>query len=118
MADSQNALDRIAAAFEGIYDELRKAGNRYWPEPKLQRESKVTHVPNEEDKARESLGIDERPIDQWLEDLGDPEGDDQVIGPRTAQWLKDHQEPDARPQAASAPSGPKARRSRKTESKA
>ena len=81
MSDKDNdlvsVLARIASAFEGMNEELRKAGNRYWPEPKPQREAIVSRIQNEEDKAKENLGIgDDRPIKEWLNDLGDEEDDD------------------------------------------
>ncbi len=88
-------FERIASAFEGIHDELKHAGTRYWPTAKPQREPVVSRIPNEEDKAKESLGIDGKPINEWLSDL-DTEEDDGIIGERTAQWLKDH------PQASNA----------------
>ena len=99
------SFEKIASALEGIHGELRKAGNRYWPEPRPQREAVLSRIPNEEDKAKESLGIDGKPIKEWLADLDIPEEDDGIIGERTAQWLRDHpkekQASDAGPEAPS-----------------
>ncbi len=92
------AYEVIGKALEGIHEEIRLAGKRYWPAPGEQREPVLSHVPNEEDEARRNLGISDGPIEDWLE-LDEP------IGERTAQWLKDHPEegkkPDAGPEVAS-----------------
>jgi hypothetical protein len=85
------AFSRIASALEGFHEEVRKAGKRYWPEPGQQKESVVSHVPTEEDKIKERQGSgDDRPIKEWLSDLGDPEGDAGIVGDRSRQWIIDH----------------------------
>ena len=85
------SFDKIAVALEGLHEEARKAGKRYWPEPGQQKEAIVSHVPTEEDRIRERQGIDEgKPIDEWLSDLGDPEGDAGIVGERSRQWILDH----------------------------
>ena len=103
------SFDKIAVALEGLHEEARKAGKRYWPEPGQQKEAIISHVPTEEDRIRERQGIDEgKPIDEWLSDLGDPEGDAGIVGERSRQWIIDHPEevtktkvPDAGAKAAS-----------------
>ena len=109
------SFERLAIAMEGVRDEFRKAGSRYWPEPKPQREPVVSRIENEEDRAKKNLGVDERPIMEWLE-LDDTE-DDGIIGERTAQWLKDH--PQASNAGAQIASGgkPGSTGSKKTKSK-
>ena len=99
------ACEAIAEGLKGIHEELRKAGNRYWPEPKPQRESIVSRIPNEEDKAKESLGLDGKPLTAWLTLEDEDDEDDGAIGERTKQWLRDHPKeapevPDARPEVA------------------
>ena len=90
MTNDQNerlvvAYESIGKALEGIHEEVKGAGRRYWPKPGEQRESVLTRVPNEEDEARRNLGISDGPIEDWL-NLEDTE----CIGERSAQWLRDH----------------------------
>ena len=87
------AFTQIAKALEGLHDELRKAGTRYWPQPKPQREVVVSRIENDEDRAKKSLGEDGKEINEWLDDLGDPEGEDPaIIGERTRKWIEEHKE--------------------------
>lgn len=97
-------FQRIAAAMEGLRDEAKRAGARYWPGPKEQKQSVVSRVPTEEDRIRERQeGADAaKPIDEWLTDLGDPE--DEFIGEREREWRRTH--PQEKAQVADA--GPKA----------
>ncbi len=101
------AFEKIASALEGLHNEVSKAGKRYWPEPGQQKEAILSHVPTEEDRIRERQGIDDgKPIDEWLSDLGDPEGEAGIVGERSRQWIIDHppektQVSDARPEVAS-----------------
>ena len=85
------AYDVIGKALEGIHEEIIRAGARYWPAPGQQREAVLSHVPNEEDRAKERLGLEDKSIDinKWLEPdwLDDSE---EYIGERSAQWIKDH----------------------------
>ena len=97
------SFQTIAKSLEGLHDEAKRAGNRYWPQPREQKEAVVSRIENEEDRANKNLGIDNKSvsIDQWLADLGDPEADDiGVVGERSRQWVIDHppekvKEPDA-----------------------
>jgi hypothetical protein len=94
----ENSIERFVVAFEqisdalrGLHEEARKAGIRYWPEPGKQKEAVVSHVPTEEDRIRERQGAgDNRPINQWLTDLGDPEEEAGIVGERSRQWIIDH----------------------------
>jgi hypothetical protein len=101
------SFEKIATALEGIHEEVRRAGTRYWPEPREQKEAILSHVPTEEDRIRERQGAgDDRPIDEWLSDLGDPEGEAGIVGERSRQWIIDHppekaKVPDARAEVAS-----------------
>lgn len=84
------AWERLAVALGDLRDEARKAGERFWPQPKPQREVVVSRVENEEDRANKALGIDDsKTIEQWL-DLGPTEEDDGAIGERTREWLRTH----------------------------
>ena len=85
------SFDKIAKALEGLHEEARKSGKRFWPEPGQQKEAVLSRVPTEEDKIKELQGSgDDIPINQWLEDLGDPEGDAGIVGERSRQWVIDH----------------------------
>jgi hypothetical protein len=82
----------IAAALKGLHEEIARAGKRYWPEPGQQREPVLSRVETEEDRARKSLGLADESVDinkwispDWLDEL-----EDEPIGERTAQWLRDH----------------------------
>lgn len=84
------AWERLAVALGDLRDEARKAGERFWPQPKPQREVVVSRVENEEDRANKALGIDDsKTIEQWL-DIGPTEEDDGAIGERTREWLRTH----------------------------
>lgn len=84
------AWELIAKSLEGLHEEVKRAGKRYWPEPGQQRESVLTRVETEEDRAKKNLGLADESIsiNEWL-DIGDPESES-YIGERTAQWLRDH----------------------------
>ena len=57
-------FERIASALEGLHEEIRRAGKRYWPAPGEQREPVLYPRPeNEEDRARRNLGISDQSID-------------------------------------------------------
>jgi|GEM_PF-1934866 hypothetical protein len=85
------AFERIATALESFNEEFRQAGTRYWPRPGQQKEAVLSRVPTEEDKIRERQGSgDNTPIDEWLTDIGDPEGDAGIVGERSRQWIIDH----------------------------
>jgi hypothetical protein len=81
------SFELIAKSLEGLHEEIKQAGTRYWYKPGPQREVIIGHVPTEEDRIRERQGGN-IPIDQWLSNL--PEREDEPIGERERQWLKDH----------------------------
>jgi len=83
------AWERVASALEGLHEETKRAGKRFWPEPGQQREAVLTRVETEEDRAKKRLGLADEsiPINEWL-DIGDT--GEEYIGERTAQWLRDH----------------------------
>jgi hypothetical protein len=80
------AFSQIAEALKGLHEEAIKAGTRFWPDPREQRQAVVSHVPNEEDEAKRNLGVSDGPIDEWL-NLGDP---DEFIGEREREWRRTH----------------------------
>ena len=88
-------FERIASALEGLHEEIRKAGKRYWPEPGQQREVIVSRVQTEEDRIRERQGAS-LSTEQWLRNLPEPEEDPRIVGERSRQWLKDHPEAQAK----------------------
>jgi hypothetical protein len=99
------AFERIATSLEALHDETKRAGTRFWPEQPIQKEAVLTRVETEEDRARKSLGVDDKPINEWLTDLDVPEDDSGIIGERSRQWLIDH--PEEGPKAEVSDAGPK-----------
>jgi hypothetical protein len=106
-----SAIEGIAKALGGLHEEAKQAGKRYWPEPREQREAVLSRVPTEEDRIKERQGAGANvPIEQWLTELGDPEGaDSEYIGEREREWRRTHpeeekkeQEPNASAEANSA----------------
>ena len=125
------AWEAIAKALEGLRDEAKKAGERYWPEQREQKESIVTRIPNTEDEAKRNLGFSDAPIKDRIErgdwlDLGPVEDDDEFIGEREREWRRTHpQEPPQAKEQNASPEGPGpgtedkgGTRARKTKSKA
>jgi hypothetical protein len=87
------SFELIAKSLEGLHEEIKQAGTRYWPRPGQQKEAVLSHVPTEEDRIKERQGSgDDRPIKEWLSELGDPEGDAGIVGERSRQWKIDHPE--------------------------
>jgi hypothetical protein len=84
------SFERLALAVEGLRDEAKKAGLKYWPPQKEQREPILTR--NEGDKEKEVRNQGARM--RTVQDAVDPEKDDDLeeedIGPRARQWMKDH----------------------------
>ena len=60
------ALERIANAFERIALSLDKIAEGMFPVKQLGREAVVTHIPTEEDIAKQEQGYSEEPIEEWI----------------------------------------------------
>ena len=60
------ALERIANAFERIATSLEKLAEGMFPVKQLGREAVVTHIPTEEDIAKQEQGYSEEPIEEWI----------------------------------------------------
>ena len=120
-----DAWERIAKAIEGLRNEAKKAGERYWPEHREQREAIVSRIPTAEDEAKRNLGLTNQPIEEWLTDLDTPD-EDEFIGEREREWRRTHpkeppqaKEPDASPKGPGPGTEDKGgTRARKTKSKA
>jgi hypothetical protein len=86
------AFERIASALEGLHEELQCAGNRYWPQPKEQKEAILGRVLTEEERIKKDRGnSDKIPIEEWLTNLGEHDDEEEgVVGDRSRQWIKDH----------------------------
>lgn len=109
--DYSHLLERLVVTFEsigksleGLHEEAKRAGSRYWPEPREPREAIVTRIPTEEDKAKENQGrIDESvSIDDWL-DFGNPE---ELWGEREREWHRTHPKQGQKSPATGADAGP------------
>ena len=117
------AWETIGKALEGIHDELKRAGSKYWPEPKEQKEAIVTRIPNAEDETRRNLGVDDSPIKERIErgdwlDIGPTEDEDEFIGEREREWRKAHpKEQEKAEEPASSPEVGEGRKPKKSSSK-
>ena len=111
-------FESIAKSLEGLNESAKRAGTRYWPEFKQPREAVISRIPNEEDKIKEAQGASDKPITEWLGELGEPEDDTEYLGERTKQWIKDHpSESNASPKVDSI-SGPEGTSTEEAEDKA
>ena len=84
------AFERIATALGDIRDEVRRAGTRYWPQPKQQREAVVSKVESDEERDRKLQGARRRNISEVIDPDFDETIGDEFIGERTRQWHRDH----------------------------
>jgi hypothetical protein len=84
------SLARIASAFEGIYNEIRRAGIRYWPSAKEQKQAVLSRVESDDERARRSQGARLRTVAEVIDPTIDDEIPDDFLGERTRQWLRDH----------------------------
>jgi hypothetical protein len=83
------AYERIALALEGLRDEAKKAGAIYWPLPKEQREAVLTRVETDQERELRMQGARRRTIEEVV-DPNVEEPEEEYIGPRTRQWMKDN----------------------------
>jgi hypothetical protein len=99
------SFEKIASSLGGIYEEVRRAGRRHWPQPREQKQAVQTRVETDEDRIRKSQGASNLPIGKWL-DPNFEEPEEEFVGERTRQWFRDHPKekakaPDASAEAAS-----------------
>src|ERR1700677_2485075 len=82
------AWEGIAKALEGLHDEAKRAGNRYWPCQREQREAIISRVETDEEREKKLQGAWRR----TAEEITDPDAEegDEVIGERPRQWLRDN----------------------------
>jgi hypothetical protein len=100
------SFQSIASALEGLHEELKRAGIRYWPQPREQKEAKLTRVESEDDRSRRSQGARLRTVAEVIDPTIDDEIPDDFLGERTRQWLRDHpQEARKDASAETAPGG-------------
>jgi hypothetical protein len=86
------SFESIAKSLEGLNEESKKAGTRYWPKPGKAREIIVGGIPTEEDRIKERQGYGV-PISEWLTNVpndDDDEDDDEYIGERQREWRRTH----------------------------
>ena len=58
--------ERLTAAFEKIAAALDRIAEGMFPVKQLGREAVVTHIPTEEDLAKQEQGYSEEPIEEWI----------------------------------------------------
>ena len=87
------AYEKIAVALGGIHDEVSRAGLRFWPQQREQREAIVTRVESDRDRELRLQGVRRRNISEITDPVAEEQEEDyEVIGERTRQWLRDHPE--------------------------
>ncbi len=93
---TEDQEERLTAAMESIAHSLARWVEAAYPERKEVREAIVTHIPTEEDKAREKHGGADAgaPIEQWA---ASTVGDEVWIGERERR-LTEKQKDSERPQ--------------------
>ena len=67
------AFERIANALEGLHEEAKRAGIRFWPGPKEQKQAVVSKVESDDERAKRNQGARKRTI----ADVIDPNAEDQ-----------------------------------------
>lgn len=60
------AFERMIDAFKSIAKSLDKIAEGMFPVKQLGREAVVTHIPTEEDLAKQEQGYSEEPIEEWI----------------------------------------------------
>ena len=80
---------------------VKRAGNRYWPEPKGPREVVLSRVETDEDRAKKALGESDESINDWLS----LEPEEEFKFERTLQYIREHPEEFKKPDAGAKVSG-------------
>ena len=82
-------FELIVKAIEGLREEAKRAGERYWPSQREQKEVVVSRVESAEDRERKLQGTWRRTAGEAIDPSIDeePEG---FVGERTRKWLRDH----------------------------
>jgi hypothetical protein len=104
------AFELIASSLKGLHEELRRAGYRYWAQPREQKEAVVSRVESDDERSRRNQGARRRTIEEVIDPNADEEDSEEYVGERTRQWLRDHpkeakKEPNARPEVGPKESG-------------
>jgi len=84
------SFEQIAEGLKGIHEELKRAGIRYWPSAKEQKQAVLSRVESDDDRARRNQGARLRTIAEVIDPTIDDEIPDDFVGERTRQWLRDH----------------------------
>ena len=87
------SFEKIAVALEGLHDEAKRAGLRFWPQQREQREAIVTRVESDRDRELRLQGARRRSISEITDPVAEEQEEDyEIIGERTRQYLRDHPE--------------------------
>ena len=84
------AFERIANALEGLHEEAKRAGIRFWPGPKEQKQAVVSKVESDDERAKRNQGARKRTIADVIDPNAEDEDTEEFIGERTRRWLRDH----------------------------
>ena len=106
LRDLTESFKIIAQSLSGIYEIQRQRLIRDYPTPREQRQSVVTKVESDDDRARRNQGARLRTVAEVIDPTIDDEIPDDFLGERTRQWLRDHpQEARKDASAEAAPGG-------------
>ena len=82
------AFEEIGSALWALQGEIKQAGVRFWPRQREQREAVLSRVETPRERELKEQGKILRTPQEAL--AHEEEVEDEAVGPRTAQWLKDH----------------------------
>jgi hypothetical protein len=95
------ACEEIGKALSGLREEAKRAGARYWPQQREQRETVLTRVETDEEREKKMQGARWRLFSEILDPNAVEEEEDESVGARSHQWLKEH--PPEKPKTPEAP---------------
>lgn len=86
------SFESIAASLKDLHEEAKRAGSRYWPGPREQRDAIISRVETDEERELKAQGARRRNISDIIDPSieEEPEENYDIIGDRTRQWYRDH----------------------------
>lgn len=94
--------EAIAAGLGALNETARSAISKQWPDSRERSDAIVTRIPTAEDKIRAQTGNTEGPIEEWLGEFDNEQGE---IGPREAEFLARQAKKSSRSKASSKAGG-------------
>jgi hypothetical protein len=84
------SFESIAESLKGLHEEAKRAGIRFWPGPKEQKQAVVSKVESDDERAKRNQGARKRTIADAIDPNAEDEDTEEFIGERTRRWLRDH----------------------------